>query len=378
MSNDADIVNNLGRLRRQRGLSAAALAKLVGVSRQTIYAMESGAFAPNTAVVLKLARALETAVEEIFALRENPRPAEFPTGRAVLLPGPDQPQPGQPLQLCKVDGRLVASSPAPAPWYFPASDGIAVTSGTAADPEKAQVRTFHSPDDWGDRILVAGCDPGMSVLARHARSAKARIVLAHRNSSQSLALLKRGMVHVAGTHLCDQATGESNLPQISRIFRKNSVAVVSFAVWEEGIVTARGNPKAIRGVEDLGRPDVRIVNREAGAGSRLLLDFHLKRLKMNSRRIQGYADIALGHLPAAWQVRSGACDCCIATRGAARVLGLDFAPLTSERYDLAIRRSHMSLPGIQALLETLNRSGFRRELESVGGYDTRSTGKQIL
>jgi putative molybdopterin biosynthesis protein len=94
--------------------------------------------------------------------------------------------------------------------------------------------------------------------------------------------------------------------------------------------------------------------------------------------VAGYRRLAAGHLPAAWQVRSGAADCCIATQAAARIFGLGFIPLVSERYDLAIRRQHLELPTIQSLLDTLNRSRFRRELESIGGYDTRTAGQRIL
>jgi molybdate-binding protein len=154
--------------------------------------------------------------------------------------------------------------------------------------------------------------------------------------------------------------------------------VISFAVWEEGIVTARGNPKGIGGIEDLCRKGVRIVNREKGAGSRLLLDSHLERLKLDARKVAGYQNLASGHLPAAWQVRTGAADCCIATRACARLFGLGFIPLVSERYDLAIRRRHLDLPSVQALLDMLNRSSFRRELESMGGYDTRTAGQRML
>jgi molybdate-binding protein len=143
------------------------------------------------------------------------------------------------------------------------------------------------------------------------------------------------------------------------------VAVIAFAVWEEGIVIARGNPKNIRGIEDFSRKDVAIVNREKGSGSRALLDSHMQRARMESGSIRGYDQLAPGHLPAAWQVRTGAVDCCLATRAVARVFGLNFIPLVSERYDLAIRRRHLELPRIRNLLETLSRSTFRRELEGL-------------
>src|ERR1019366_4957366 len=167
---------------------------------------------------------------------------------------------------------------------------------------------------------------------RLTQDAGIELVLAHRNSSQALDLLKEGCVHVAGTHLRDEASGESNLPEIGRLFAKNSVAVIAFAVWEEGILTARGNPKNVRGIEDFSRKDVAIVNREEGSGSRALLDARLQRARIESRSVRGYAQMAPGHLPATWQVQTGGVDCCLAIRAVARVFGPGFIPLVSERY----------------------------------------------
>jgi molybdate-binding protein/DNA-binding XRE family transcriptional regulator len=371
----SEIENHLGSLRQKRGISAAHLAKTVGVTRQTIYAMEAGSYVPNTAVALRLAQALEVKVEDLFTL-----PQAEPTGLrsedVTLLPGADALQPGQPVQLCRVNKRLVASPPSPFPWYFPVSD--AVVAGKQAKHGRTEVQIFDPADDFRNRVLIAGCDPGISVLAHHLQAAGVELVLAHRNSSQSLKLLKEGSVHIAGTHLRDESSGESNLPEIGRMFPRNAVAVVTFAVWEEGIVTAAYNPKGIKGVEDLAARDVTIVNREKGAGSRALLDSTLKRLKLDSASLRGYDRIAPGHLQAAWQVLSGQADACIATRAAARVFGLGFIPLVSERYDLAIRRQFLEMPGVQALLDTLNRSNYRRELESLGGYDTRAAGQRLL
>ena len=370
-----EIENHLGTLRQKRGISAAQLARTAGVTRQTIYAMEAGSYVPNTAVALRLAQALEVKVEDLFSL-----PQAEPTGirseEATLLPGSEALHPGQPVQLCRVNKRLVASPPSPVPWYFPVSDAV-----VASKPPKngrTDVQVFDAADDFRNRVLIAGCDPGISVLAHHLQSTGVELVLAHRNSSQSLQLLKDGCVHIAGTHLRDESSGESNLPEIGRMFPKNTVAVITFAVWEEGIVTATGNPKGIRAIEDLARRDVTIVNREKGAGSRALLDSNLKRLKIDSKNVRGYDRVASGHLQAAWQVQSGQADCCIATRAAARVFGLGFIPLVSERYDLAIRRQHLDTPSIQTLLDTLNRSNYRRELESLGGYDTRAAGQRLL
>ena len=374
MKKTGEIVNRLAALRQKRGVSAARLAQLTGISRQTIYAMEAGSYVPNTTVALRLARALEVGVEDLFALPDTQAP-ELHSEQAILLPESGTPGSGQPVQLCRVERRIMASVPFPMPWYFPASDGILAG---AAHEGKVKVQVFRPEDEFRKRLMVAGCDPGISVLSRHALAAGVELVLAHRNSSQALGLLKEGCVHIAGTHLRDETSGESNLPAIGRIFPKHQIAVVSFAVWEEGILTARGNPKGIRGIEDFARPDVSIANREPGSGSRALLDAHLKRLDISPKKIHGYSLEIQGHLPAAWQVQSGAADACIGTGAAARLFGLGFIPLVSERYDLAIRRQHLELPAVQALLDILGRSSFRRELEGLGGYDTRAAGERRL
>jgi len=371
-----EVATNLAALRRKRGLSAITLAAAAGVSRQTIYAMEAGTFIPNTAVALRLARALDASVEELFTLAEPETAASLRTEQAAMLPGSGPAHAGQAVQLCRMDRRLMASPPPPVPWYLPTAD--AVLAGRTGRGGKARVQIFEADADFTNRFLVAGCDPGISVLARHAQPAGIDLVLAHRNSSQALALLKEGAVHIAGSHLKDEASGECNLPQIGRLFPRNSVAVIAFAVWEEGILTAAGNPKSIREIADLARPDVAIVNREPGAGTRVLLDSHLHRLGVSSGKVRGYERLAPGHLPAAWQVQSGAVDACLATRAAARLLGLHFIPLVTERYDLVIRRQHLDLPRMQNLLDTLARSGFRRELEGFGGYDTRVAGQRVL
>jgi putative molybdopterin biosynthesis protein len=355
---DTTIVNSLEVLREKRGLSAAALAALVGVSRQTIYAIEAGTYVPNTVTSLQLARALGVSVEDLFSL-----PAAAKQTRVETVT-PLSAVPGQPVQLCRIDDRLVATAPSPFPWFLPPSDAI-MTGKTRAQIADASA-------DFSNRILIAGCDPAISVLARHMQSSGVELILAHRNSTQALAHLKSGSVHVAGTHL------QSNITEVGRIFPKESVALFSFAVWEEGIVTATGNPKDIRGVEDFSRKDIRIVNRESGAGSRNLLDAQLKRLKISPDQVAGYQTIASGHLAAASEVRTGAADCCMATRAAARAFGLGFIPLLTERYDFAIQRRHLDLPAIQALLNTLNRAGFRRELDCAGGYDTRASGQRMM
>src|SRR5579872_5164122 len=114
-----EIETNLAALRRKRGLSAIHLAATAGVSRQTIYAMEAGTFVPNTAVALRLARALDTTVEELFSLTDSPAAPQLRSERAMLLPGSGAVQAGQAVQLCRVEKKLLACAPSPVPWYLP-------------------------------------------------------------------------------------------------------------------------------------------------------------------------------------------------------------------------------------------------------------------
>jgi len=369
----------LNEVRRQRGISAAQLAKLAGVSRQTVYAIEAGDYVPNTALALQLARILEARVEDLFQLEGA---AASPAPVAVeLLPGgaglEGDARRGQPVQLCRVGKQIIGISADPQPLMLPLADGVIVE--TAKREHKAQVHVFQNDLDSGRRILIAGCDPGISLLSQHlARHDGIDLVIAPCSSQQALEWLKHGKVHIAGSHLRDLPSGEYNLPAIRRLFARGSVKVVTFAVWEQGLVVAAGNPKGIRTVADLARKNVRMINREKGAGSRELLDRQLKDAGVSTNRVAGYQRIAHGHLPAALAVSMGEADCCIATRSAANAFGLGFIPLATERYDLVIARQFAKLPAMETLLDVLNRSAIRRKLELLAGYETRHSGEILV
>jgi len=360
----ARVRNRLAELRQKRGVAAAELARRAEISRQTIYAMEAGDYVPNTAVALKLARVLDVAVEELFRLEgEAPEPPR--TVEAELIGAGDR-FAGSPIEVCRVNDRLVGVPALTASWQMVPADGLLV------DPRHSTVQLFEDEPDEA-RLLIAGCDPATSVLARHLGRTSVRLVTAAVNSSVALDLLKRRLVHVAGTHLKDEASA------LRTQFPRKGVAVFTFAVWEEGLVLARGNPKGIHGVRSLAAKHVRIAPREPGSGSRQLLDRELAAARIPARSVRGYHDVpAAGHLPAAWRVYTGMADCCVATRSAARAFGLDFVPLASERYDLVIRSEHLATTAVDRLLDTLAQAAFRRELEALCGYDTRETGKKQL
>ncbi|HUJ50639.1 MAG TPA: substrate-binding domain-containing protein [Bryobacteraceae bacterium] len=365
----------LKEIREQRGVSAARLAKLAATSRQTIYAIEAGDYVPNTALALQLAKILEVKVEDLFRLEGETAEPAAPVSVDLIASGPAHK--GQPVRLCRVGKRMVGVSAIPQPAMLPLADGVIV--GSSKQTNHAEVHVFQEDPDNEKRLLIAGCDPGISLLVQHmARYEDVDTVVASSSSQQALEWLRQGKVHVAGSHLRDLPSGEYNLPVVRRLFGKREAKVVTFAIWEQGLVLQPGNPKSIHSAADLARKNVSIMNREKGAGSRDLLDQKLREAGVSSDRVRGYDRVAYGHLPAALAVSMHEADCCIATRSAARAFGLSFVPLATERYDLVLRRQHARLPAIQALLDTLNRAAIRRKLEVLAGYDTSHTGEVLL
>lgn len=360
----------LHEIRNARGVSAADLARRVGVSRQTIYSIEDGIFVPNTMVSLQLARALDVTVEELFSIPDDPPGASI---RASLLSTDQAASDGQLVRLCRINEKLIAVPVSPMPAYLPPADGL-IESQTR---QSVSITRSANLPEHGKRLLLAGCDPALSLLGESLHASGIDIVMVPSASRRALQWLKQGKVHAAGSHLLDHATGDYNLPIIRRLLPDASIRVVTFAEWEQGLVLRRGNPKSIRFLSDLVRKDVTLINREKGAGSRDLLDTGLHRLGISAKRVKGYNSIAQGHLAAAFAVASGAADCCIAPRSAARCFGLHFIPLAVERFDLSFTRTSLELPAAKAVLDLLNRSHLRQKLQSIAGYDTAHTG-QIL
>jgi len=160
--------------------------------------------------------------------------------------------------------------------------------------------------------------------------------------------LKEGKIHIAGSHIEDPATGEFNLPFIKRDLAGDEFTVVTFAQWEEGLVTAAGNPKRIRNVEDLARKNVQFTNRQVGSGSRMLLDKLLKESGVPEGRVKGYNRIAQGHLAAAYTLASREADCCLSTRSAAQAFGVEVVDHYAEgRRALANPNKSLNLRGFQ-------------------------------
>jgi len=204
-----------------------------------------------------------------------------------------------------------------------------------------------------------------------------RLSSANVGSLGGLLALARGEAHFAGSHLLDEETGEYNVPYIRRLLPDVRIALLGFVQREQGLIVPRGNPKGIRELIDLARPDVAFINRQRGAGTRVLLDYRLKGAGINPRAIQGYDRQEFTHLAVAAAVASGAADCGLGILAAARALDLDFVPLDHERYDLVIPTAFYESDILAPLLAIVRDPAFAARVGALGGYATPHMG-QIL
>ena len=226
---------------------------------------------------------------------------------------------------------------------------------------------------------MSGCDPAAAILvdwlAR--RRSPVRAVAIPCSSREALRALVEGRAHVAGVHLRDQKSGDYNLASIRRALGRRRSIVVNFARWELGIATAVGNPLAIRGFADLGRPGLRIVNREEGSGARLVLDQALGELGIDRERVCGYQFEAGGHLEVAAAIAGGLADAGVTIRLGADAYGLHFLPHQDERYDLVFMEQDSDSTPIKVMLDSLNSRRFAREISQLCAYDTAQMGQVV-
>lgn len=199
-----------------------------------------------------------------------------------------------------------------------------------------------------------------------------RLASANVGSMGGLVALKRGEAHLAGVHLLDAESGEYNIPEIKRRLANVPVKVVTFAEREQGLIVAAGNPEGVQGIEDLTR--LRFVNRQPGAGTRLLLDHEMGKRGIDPAAVKGYDHEQPTHMAVAAAVASNVADCGLGVRSAALALGLDFISVGWERYDLVIPMEHSEHPGIVALLDVLTQDDFKAALSEQPGYRTGLTG----
>ena len=262
------------------------------------------------------------------------------------------------------------------------ADGLAlIPSGTQGFEagEKIQVRLYRSQSEIEKTILAIGShDLTLDLMAQFLAGHDRRLASANVGSQGGLVALRRGEAHLAGSHLLDPATGEYNVSYIRQYLPNIPVKVVALVGREQGLIVSRGNPKGIRGLKDLTRPNVQFVNRQRGAGTRVLLDYHLKLMTVSPDSIAGYFQEEYTHLGVAAAIASGRADCGLGIAAAAQALDLDFVPLFQERYDLVIPKQFANDGLLAPLFGLLADAAFRKAVSQLTGYDVAVMGNIIL
>lgn len=244
--------------------------------------------------------------------------------------------------------------------------------------ETVTVQLYRSPTDIDRTILVLGShDLTIDLMAQFLSTRGVRLSSANLGSLGGLIALSRGEAHLAGCHLLDPDTGEFNVAYVKKYLPDTPTIVMGYVTREQGLIIPPGNPKNISNLEDLAKTDITFINRQRGAGTRLLLDYHLEKLGLDADAIRGYDREEYTHLTVAAAVASGISDCGLGIRAAAVALDLGFIPLFNERYDLVIPMEHYQNANLAPLLELVNDTEFHQAIDAIAGYDTDPMGQII-
>jgi molybdopterin molybdotransferase/putative molybdopterin biosynthesis protein len=325
----------------------------------------------------------------MLAALEGAAPTERPRARARIarkLASPMGMDDWIRVRLGRVDGELVA---APLPRGAGVLTSLVRADGLLVVP--AGVEGHHAGDHVDvtllrgvseiDRTIVAvgSHDLVLDLAASKLRAVDPGVTLASSNvgSLGGLVALRDGLCHLAGSHLLDPETGEYTLPYVGRILGERDVAVVRLVHREQGLIVARGNPLAIDAIEDVARADVRYVNRQRGAGTRVLFDHELRRRDIAADAVNGYTREEHTHLAIAAAIAADRADAGLGIMAAARAFGLDFVPVTREPYDLVLTTDTLEDPVTAPLWTLLRDPEFRGAVEALGGYDTAQMGRRI-
>ncbi|MBC7882619.1 MAG: helix-turn-helix domain-containing protein [Anaerolineae bacterium] len=363
--------NRLRQLRSRLGLSQQDLARAAGITRQTVGGIETGLYAPSAHVALRMAQALSCRVEDIFWLEELKTTLQAVCRNDAVFKA------GQPLLLAAVGQRWVAH-PLEGEAAF-RSEMIPADAIALKDGSEIEVELLDTPERLAGTLVLAGCSPAFSLLSRLSErwSAELRVHWLFANSTRALAHLANGEVHAAGVHLIDPASGECNQGFVRRALPGLDSVLVTLGWWQEGLLVAPGNPRNLKKGADLAQPGVCIVNREAGAGCRHLLEGVLQQEGVPFQAVQGFSKQLGDHQAVARAVAAGRSDGAVSTEAIAKIYSLDFVPWRRVRFDLAIPRAYLTSPPMQRLIDALQNSQVRRQLQQLAGYDTRQTGEIV-
>jgi putative molybdopterin biosynthesis protein len=247
--------------------------------------------------------------------------------------------------------------------------------------EKVRIQLLRDEYEIENTLVFIGShDNILDVLANllHRLRPACRLSSAHVGSMGGIMAIKRGEAHLAGTHLLDAETGQYNISYIRKFLPRLPLQLVNLAYREQGFLVAKNNPLGIKSFQDLTRQNVRFINRQRGAGTRLLTDLHLRKAGIPVDAVNGYDREEYTHMNIASAVASNSADTGLGIRAAARALDLGFIPVAEERYDLILPVTFLDDPKVIAMLRTIRQNNeFRQTVEALGGYDLRDSGRVI-
>ncbi len=313
-------------------------------------------------------------------LPENPVAEVYPTRKMPSKLGVEE---FLRVKLGTVGGRIVATSlprGAGSITTLTEADGIIRiprnSEGIGGDqPVQAELLRLRSM--IRNTIVVVGShDNTLDILADHIRINHPGLTLSssHVGSLGGLMAIKKGACHLAGSHLLDTEDGSYNISYIKKYLPGQGVQLVNLVYRQQGLIVPKGNPKAIKDISDLARTDARMINRQAGSGTRILLDYRLDQLNIDPATLAGYKHEEFTHMSVAAAVLSGSADVGLGIFAAARALELDFIPVVTEQYDLVIPDEFFESRQIRTILDTIVTPEFKARVEMLGGYSTENTG----
>ena len=250
------------------------------------------------------------------------------------------------------------------------------SEGIVAGEETDAELLVNLEDIFNTIVIIGSHDITLDILSDEIRKNTDGIRIASGNvgSLGGLLALKKGTAHIAGSHLLDIQTGEYNTSYIHKYLKGLPVHVFNLVEREQGLIIQKGNPKGVKGIEDLTHDDLTFVNRQPGSGTRVLFDYRLRILGIDPSRINGYDNEEYTHMNVAVAVLNGAADVGMGIMAAAKALNCDFIPVIKEQYDLVIPSAFMEDPKIQLLMDITRSKDFRERVEGLGGYNPAKSG----
>jgi putative molybdopterin biosynthesis protein len=290
------------------------------------------------------------------------------------------------VKLGRVDDRVVAT---PLPRGAGTITSITEADGIIRIPADAEgvrenqavpARLLKSKHLIDDTIVVVGShDNTLDILADLVRSKSHRysISSSHVGSMGGLVAIRKNLCHIAGTHLLDTADGSYNISYIKKYLPDTPVRLIHLVERDQGLIIPAGNPKQIKGITDLTRNDITFINRQAGSGTRVLLDYHMEKMGIAGSQVKGYENEEYTHMAVSVAVLGGTADAGLGIYAAAKALGLDFIAVATESYDIVIPERFVDTPRVSLLMDIIRSKEFISRASELGGYHTEKTGKCV-